>query len=467
MLNLNADITGLRGAEYNPRRINEDDLKALAGSITELGLVKPLIVRGDLLVAGHQRTKALRHLGITRAAVYFLSSETTLYDEIKFNQFHNGTDVDNGDENARITGGFDKPGWHQVDIKRLTANWRSGMSIVREDICSLIQRFGPWGGVVSTMSGEIIHAAQYALAARAKNVPLTVHVLPDDKIARARELLSKQYGVFSYDKLERKTYIQTLAQMNRLRAGEGSAAKRDQKSSLYETLVVPFAQANKDLRYIDFGSGHGDYAKAMRLRGFDFHDVELFRRKGSSSTLDGTAVNLMIDKLCSDLRSRGRYDAVVCDSVMNSVDSLEAEHAVMTMINSLCKVGGNVFFSGRTMESVHSRLNHTKTVNTNQRRGVEFLDEHGFSALYRNGVWFYQKFHDAKGIEKLCADHGLAIVKRTNAGTSWQAHAKKVLHSPEGILYPSIDFEFNLPFGEEKRIGRHEDVKAAFRAAAQ
>jgi ParB family transcriptional regulator, chromosome partitioning protein len=312
-LDLNADITGLRGAEYNPRRINEDDLKALAGSITDLGLVKPLIVRGDLLVAGHQRTKALRHLGVNRAAVYFLSSETTLYDEIKFNQFHNGTDVDNGDENARITGGFDKPGWHQVDIKRLTANWRSGMSIVREDICQLIGRFGPWGGVVSTMDGEIIHAAQYALAARAKDVPLTVHVLPDDKIAQARKLLSRQYGVFSYDNLERKTYIQTLAQMNRLRAGEGSAAKRDQKSSLYETMVMPFAMSGRQgLRYIDFGSGHGDYASAMRRRGFDFHDVELFRRKGASAVLDGTAVNLMIDKLCSDLRQQTAAQHCCC-----------------------------------------------------------------------------------------------------------------------------------------------------------
>ncbi|EBI7018652.1 nuclease, partial [Salmonella enterica] len=72
MLHLNYDITNLRGAEYNPRFIGDDDLSRLAESVTELGLVKPLIVRGDLLVAGHQRTKALRRLGITHAAVYTL-----------------------------------------------------------------------------------------------------------------------------------------------------------------------------------------------------------------------------------------------------------------------------------------------------------------------------------------------------------------------------------------------------------
>jgi ParB family transcriptional regulator, chromosome partitioning protein len=73
MLHLDFDISKLRGAEYNPRKIDDDGIERLAQSIKELGLVKPLIVRGDLLVAGHQRTKALRKLGVTRAPVFSAS----------------------------------------------------------------------------------------------------------------------------------------------------------------------------------------------------------------------------------------------------------------------------------------------------------------------------------------------------------------------------------------------------------
>ena len=113
VLDLNADITGLRGADYNPRHITPEDLDTLAESIATLGLVKPLIVRKDLLVAGHQRTKALRKLGIDRAAVFRLGRDTTVYDEIRFNQLHNGTDLDGGDENVRIAGGFDDPGFQR------------------------------------------------------------------------------------------------------------------------------------------------------------------------------------------------------------------------------------------------------------------------------------------------------------------------------------------------------------------
>ena len=135
MLHLNYDITHLRGAEYNPRFIGEDDLARLAESVRELGLVKPLIVRGDLLVAGHQRTKALRKLGITRAAVYVLPCETTVYDEVRFNQLHNGTDFDSGDERCRVSGLEDKHGFVQVSASQISGNMRAKMAYVLSNIC--------------------------------------------------------------------------------------------------------------------------------------------------------------------------------------------------------------------------------------------------------------------------------------------------------------------------------------------
>ena len=217
MLRLDRDITGLRGAEYNPRRIDEEALTVLAESIKRLGLVKPLIVRGDLLVAGHQRTQALRRLGVTKAAVYELPKATTTYDEVRFNQLHNGTDMDSGDEEARIEGGLFREGFQIVEPSVLRGNLKSRMGVVRKEICDLIVRFGPWGGVVATMSGRVIHCAQYHLAAMVTRTPLTVYAIPDEREAEYRGFLGRQYGQFSYGHLEKNTYIQTLAQLFRLR----------------------------------------------------------------------------------------------------------------------------------------------------------------------------------------------------------------------------------------------------------
>lgn len=455
MLHMEYDITNLRGADYNPRYIGEDELNLLAESVQELGLVKPLIARGNLLVAGHQRTKALRKLGVHRAPVYVLPVDTTTYDEVRFNQLHNGTDMDSGDEAVTIEGGFNSLGYQVVEPDRITGNFRARMAAVRRQICQLIIKYGSWGGVVATESGKVIHCSQYALAAAMTSAPLTCYVIPDEQEDKYRLYLNKQYGEFSYDNLERHTYIQTFAQMMRLRKGKSG---KENKSKLYESMVVPWLIKNKDAVGLDFGSGQGDYAMRLRSQGYQLDDVELFRRKGGSRVIDMRAVNRMIDQMINRLESYGQYDYVVLDSVMNSVDSLEAEQAVMDMVNALCKVGGTVFFSGRKTERVVDQLRMTKQ--ESQSRNVEFLDKHGFTALYRNGKWFYQKYHDKAQVEKLCSRHLLDVVhhERNASSTSWQVTAKKKAKVPLKRALAAAEFEFNLPVGDSRTINRHHDV---------
>jgi hypothetical protein len=56
-------VTELISAEYNPRIINEEELKQLQDSIKRFGLVEPILVnvnkqRKDIIISGHQRLKA-------------------------------------------------------------------------------------------------------------------------------------------------------------------------------------------------------------------------------------------------------------------------------------------------------------------------------------------------------------------------------------------------------------------------
>lgn len=453
MLHLDYDITNLRGAEYNPRFIGDDDLSRLAESVTELGLVKPLIVRGDLLVAGHQRTKALRRLGITRAAVYTLPCETTVYDEVRFNQLHNGTDFDSGDERCRVGGLADKQGFVQIPASQITGNMRARMAYVRKNIAELVIKYGPWGGCVATQSGEVIHCAQYALAAKMTRTPLTVYVIQDAEKEKYQRYLNKSYGVFEYSHLEKTTYIQTYAQLMRLRNG-GSL-----KSQLYEGLIIP--SITKAPRGIDFGSGQGDYAKLLRDKGYNLHDVELFRRKGAGNTLDRAATNKMIDTLVDDLKTRGRYDYVVCDSVLNSVDSVEAERSVLTVLKGLCKAGGSIYFSGRSRGELEAVLKQTQAASAKSR--LYFVDHNGFTALYRKGHWFYQKFHSNDEVKQLCREHSFRIKRSVFNGKSWYLHVINDDSLSWDQLEKAVLFEFELPLPSGATVGRSADVLAAFR----
>ncbi|MFH8134202.1 ParB N-terminal domain-containing protein [Pantoea osteomyelitidis] len=460
MLKLNYDISALRGAEYNPRFIGEEDLSVLAESIQVLGLVKPLIVRGDLLVAGHQRTRALRKLGVTKAAVYVLPVETTLYDELRFNQLHNGTDQDSGDERCVITGLSNKSGFCVVQPQQLTGNFRSRMAYVRREISEMILRFGPWGGCVATRSGEVIHCAQYALASRSVNAPLTVYVIPDEKKALYRKYLQRTYGVFSYNHLEKHTYVQTYAQMMRLRSGRS----KENRSRLYEGLVLPWLSSHQDgraLRGIDFGSGQGDYAKRLRQAGFNLLDVELFRRLGASNILDITSINRMITDMCDSLTEHGLFDYVICDSVLNSVDCPEAEKSVLHFIRGLCKPGGMLFFSGRRLEFELAALNLKKSASKKSK--LFFLDENNFTAKYRKGHWFYQKFHSEKDIMQIVADYDLKLISLVDSKSSFQVQAVPQQPSKPDDLKKAISYEFELELPGNKRIGRSADVLRAFK----
>ena len=445
---LDYDITKLESAKYNPRQISDSQTEKLRGSISKLGIVKPLIVNKNLLVAGHQRTKALLLLGITIAPVYLLEGQLNIYDEIRFNQLHNGSDLDSGEENCNLNTELTL-GFQTIETKALEANFRSKFAVLRREICQLILKYGSWGSVVATVSGKVIHAAQYAMAAKLMNVKLTVFVVPDDRAEEYQYYLNSRYGVFDYGHLPKNTYIQSFAQLYRLR-GDNSF-----KSILYEKYVVPQLEQNRSVRILDFGSGQGDYAKQLRSQGFDIVDVEFFRRERKRQVIDIKAVHRMIDILLDSISKNGMFDIVVSDFVLNSVDSCKAEESVVTLLNYFCKTDGLIFISGRSIREVQYSLN--STVRANRRRGIEFLDDNGFSGFYRKGEWFYQKFHTKEQLIKLAVETHLKIEVVKYGSLTWQMVLRKERDLSLEQYKSALAFEFNLPLPQGKSVNRHLD----------
>lgn len=457
MLELEADITELKGADYNPRKISEDDLKALRESIGRLGIVKPIIVRGKTIVAGHQRTKSLRAIGVTKAPVYWLQSDTTTYDEVRFNQLHNGTDLDMGDENAVVTCPL-VLGHNRVSRDDIQANFRGVGAIVRKAICELVGRYGPWGACVASPSGEIIHAAQYALAASTAGVPVDVYVVPQESVEFARKMLSRVYGRFSYDNIQRQTYIQSLAQPNRVRDDSGMA----ELSRLYRFMVRDFLEQNPTCRALDFGAGRGECARRMRNEGHHVRDIELFRRTDKNE-INKAAVHRMVMQAIADVRSGGPFDLVVCQAVLNSVDSVEAQDAVVGCCSLFCRVGGTLIINGRCLEEYEAQL-AMKTVSKNGRR-PEFLDADGFSAIFREGRWFFQKCHRLEEAVALIERFGFEIDYAAippGMTNYWAIQARKVRELSQDEYRKHVDFEFELPWPDGTRIGMSQAVKEAF-----
>ena len=458
-LHYDYDIAGIKGADYNPRKIDDAAIAKLQKSLSIVGCAKPIIVRGDTIVAGHQRTRAMRAMGQKTAPVYCLPADANIYEETRFNQLHNGTDLDKGDERACVPGGLQgKKGFVEVQPSDLSGNLQASGANIRQEIMSLMVKYGPWGACVASEDGSIFHAAQYALACKILSKPCLVYVVPAEKADEARELLGAQYGVFSYDNLPRHTFIQTFAQMFRLRGG-----KRDNKSPTYEEHVIPWLAQNKGARVLDFGCGQGDYVSRLSGKGYKIQGLEFFRRAKGVNAIDVRAVNAMVDELVASLSEHGRFDAVVCDYVLNSVDSQQAEEDVLTCLAALCKPGGMVFFSGRSKERIDWQDKMTSVVGVKKTpRYVEFLDDNNLTALYREGEWFYQKFHSKADLLAICETYGFRLQKRTESTTAWQAATVNLGTINAKDADAAIGREFDMPLNNSgRRLGRSDDVKAA------
>jgi ParB family chromosome partitioning protein len=429
-------------------------------SITAIGFAKPIIcTQAGLIVAGHQRTKASRALGRETVPAFTLKDITT-YDEIRFNQLHNGTDIDDIDHPVTVPASL-ALGYAEVPGGMVQGNLRSIGAAVRKEICSLVLKYGAWGGAVATQAGVVVSGQQYALSCKLLNLDCRVFYVPDSAEADARAYFGAEYGQFSYDHLPRKTWIQSFAQMMRLRNDEDSGRKQN-ASTLYRTMVLP--AVTKEHRILDFGCGQGDYVRDLRAKGYSIQGVEFFYRKGMQ--IHPAAVHKMCDDLARSLRMDGLFDVVVADSVLNSVDTVQAEQDVMTVCNALAKPGGAVYLSGRRMDRVTGQARYTKSLGGG--RLVEFTDPNGFTALYRKGAWFYQKFHtEQEARDSMARWIGPCEDYRHGQTTSFQMFARKnVTLNPECAL-ESLRREFNLPWPNGKSVGKGAEIVEAYQRALE
>lgn len=68
------DIDLLKPASYNPRHIDDDEMRSLKRSLKQFGFVDPAIIRkkDKMIIGGHQRIAAAKELGLETVPVIFM-----------------------------------------------------------------------------------------------------------------------------------------------------------------------------------------------------------------------------------------------------------------------------------------------------------------------------------------------------------------------------------------------------------
>lgn len=436
------NINELRGADYNPRIISDEAFEKLKESLKTFGVCKPVIANENgTLIAGHQRTKAMKEVGITEVPTYILKSKIVVHDEIRFNLMHNSIETENS--TARITNvneldfGYSMTSPNNIEV----LEYKNG-GILKE-ICRLLIRYGSWGSVIVDEQGNVIHNNDYAVACKNLNLDCLVYKMPNDKVALFLEYMKIDYGRYDYEALGVKAYNQTYCQMNR----NGNI-----RSRLYERYIIP--NINKNQRIIDFGAGKKEYATRLRQKGYRIKAYEPHLKKPNTEKLDVRQVVMDIDEIQKDIQANGLYDVVVLDSVLNSITSKEFEHFVMTTCNSLLKEDG-IFYTGtRNLKAAELE----REVSTDGVRYVQFLDQDKFCATFRKGVWTLQKFNDTKMLYKLMRKYFEEVKVYDSDKVQLFAICKKPRKLPLKEYEKALSIEFNMEYPGGYRHNKHEKI---------
>ena len=443
----NLPLDKITPADYNPRKITEGAFDKLKESLLRFGVCKAIICNLDgTIVAGHQRTKAMKAVGITECPAFVLDSVVALHDEINFNLVHNSVEVET--TLTRVKG--DIPfGYSTVKCKDIEVI-KKGACVYLKEICKLLSKYGEYGSVVINESGMVIHNSDYAYCSKMMGKDLVVYKMRDEECEDFIKYMNIDYGSYNFDSLGIKSYVQTFAQPQRndVRCGEET----------YDKYVKPML--TKEHRLMDFGSGVCYNAKKLKKEGFQTHCYEPFFKAVGSHNLSISEVVAMIEDVQQDVEKNGLFDIVVLDFVLNSVVNNDFEHWVLVSCNSLCKKDG-VFFTGcRSLEWLEKAKTRTDGINASTR-DIEFLDENNYSAVFRNGMWTIQKFHSKQQFYDLLKKYFEEVEIIDNSGDQYRAICHKPIELPIEAYEEALNIELNMEYPNNYHHNKHEGcVKA-------
>ena len=445
------NISEIHPAKYNPRKLSEEAFVDLQGSLKDLGFILPVIINKDnmTIIAGHQRTKASTKIGLKSVPCFYVS-DVQLQDEMQFNLIHNGVEYEpsvNGVSNAKL-----EEGEFYTDIPNDQFEITESMAAVVKEMCRLILRYGDALCAI-VCDGEVLFGNNYVFACQRLDIPVHVYILPKDKREKYNYYFSKKYGVYSYDAVEKPDFVQGLAQPPRVHGMEWSV--------LYRRVWPVLKEDSKDVNILDFGCGKAafitklrvklNYKNAIGLEFFNHNRVGISVAKGHK----------MIDDFFKHYEKHGKFDYVICDAVINSVVSNEAEMAVMTCLNLFCKPGGKVFFSGRLRKAKENIINSKR--DTADGCLLSFIEEDsGLTPNVAQGHWFFQKYLTDEQYKALPEKYGLQPFVSYTEGSYFGFGCTKIHELDVEQCRRALAYEFNLPLPNNVRYGRHHEALTIF-----
>jgi hypothetical protein len=501
------DIDSLRPSAYNPRKADAERLELVELSLSRFGWLLPIYadVNGEIL-SGHQRHFIAKRMGAKKVPVVFVKEmpiERRMAINILYNRATN--DMKKNESSAELK---EKVFGASVQIERLktlkkisvdTDDWYPVMRIKPQSVLRLMKSNERWTEqhgismsaqlkssglppmpIVVTESGTVVNGvARLTHAAMLGTDIIETVVVPDDVAEDVKimlNLLSMDFNLeerysdlLRYNSFRRKnqrvTYLTPTFLEDFLRHFVPSG-NRNAAFHLDDPKHVELWKKYYGTTVIDFGAGLCDKTEILKGLGVDAVAFEPFFLSSDNETIDTEAARELCSKFLDRVADGTEWDSIFISSVLNSVPFLQDRLHIIKIVSALSSDNTKVNSCAISTES-DRWFNHA---NGNIKKGHD-TSSGGFPLDYEPRIIIadislkpkVQKYHTAIEFKELFQS-GFKNVEVFPTAKNGLVCAVSRFPKPftEDELRAALEFEFNLPHPNGKRLGLADEAKAAF-----
>lgn len=500
-------VSELRPSAYNPRKADAERLELVELSLRKFGWLLPIYADHDgEILSGHQRHLVATRMGATMVPVVRVPTFkierrmgiNVLYNRATNDLYKTKSTVELKDDlMSRIDEinkikslpdiPVDSDDWYPVMKQKPVATLRLAKLNERWPEQHAIAMSGqmkanglPQMPVICTTDYKVVNGLARLSFAVSNNDDFVnaVFISPDlaEEVKSMLNLLTMDYNIqeryedlLRYNSFRRKnqrTTILTPTFLEDFLRHFINSGNRNGAFQLENPRHVELWKEYYGTHVIDFGAGLCDKTQILKNMGVDAVAFEPFFLASDNETIDTDAARALTSKFLDRVADGTEWDSIFIASVFNSIPFLQDRKHVIAIVAALSSPHTKLHTAAICTES-DRWFNHTRG---DLKKGHD-TSSNGFALDYEPRIIIsdialkpkVQKYHTETEFAELIR-HGYKHVETflTAKNGLVQAVGSNARKIEVDELRAAIEFEFNVPHPEGRRLGMAEEAKAAF-----
>lgn len=492
-------IDTINPSTYNPRKADPVRLDVLELSLRKLGFLLPIFAshNGEIL-SGHQRHHVATRMGLTHVPVFF-TEEMSLADRKGINiAFNRGTnDLNMADTPVNMTEALAR------------ANLDNAAAKVEDRDCDakgfnrcMTAKSVPISKLVGVNRGKWVnYARNMARLLYGKKITMPLVCTPDNKvvngIGRLQYAAEKNWThidvvYISYEEADLSNAMLNLLSMDfdihnryedllRFNSFRRARRSRSELGQGFIFTVAPNARSKgydvtepknakhwkrtHGLSVVDFGAGHLTETKILRSIGVHVAPFEPFRL-GENNEINKAESVEIAKQFLETVKSGKRFSSVFISSVLNSVPFAGDRKKIACLCAALCDSKSRLYACASSA---------TGSTSLRMVKGTDGLAERQstyatFALDYEEGITIgdfqekpkVQKYHTPSEFYQLFKGYFEIVNVEDKQNNVRATCANPNMNEILKDLREAIEFEFNLPYPDDSRMGLVDEAIEAY-----